>query len=288
MFAAEDYPGLFQAADAAATAAQRIYLRAYALRLWLALFAATCAAFTIRIGSARTDIAALGTALGFVSILAIDVALLSTRPSRTWHEGRALAESVKSLAWKYSVGGTPFDSNRADPDTRLLDRIRALQRAVPDLTVRPTTASCITGRMRDLRRCTFPERRRIYLEHRIHEQQEWYASRSASHHRRGNRLYALGLFLEIGGITAALGKAFNTIDFDLAGIVAAAIAALAAWSSARQHIRTAITYATTSNELAIITDALTNASENDWATAVARAEEAINREHALWRAAHHE
>lgn len=243
---------------------------------------------TIRLGASRTDVAALGTALACVAILAIDVALLNSRPDRTWHKGRALAESVRSLTWQYAVCGAPFDHTRSDADARLLERIRLLHRNVPDIAVRPTTATTITNRMRELRSTPFTERRQFYLEKRIHEQQRWYATKSLWHQRRGTRLHTLALILEIGGVSAALAKAFNAIDFDLAGIVAAAIAAIAAWTSARQDTRTATAYAASSNELAIIADTLQNADENSWASAISTAEEAINREHGLWRATHAE
>ena len=144
----------------------------------------------------------------------------------------------------------------------------------------------ITDRMRELRGGTFAERRQAYLEHRIQGQQRWYAAKSTQHRRRGQRLRAFALMLEVAGIAAALAKAFDAIDFDLAGVVAASIAGIAAWTSARQDDRVAAAYATTSNELALVGETIRTAGETNWGAAVSDAEEVINREHVLWRASH--
>lgn len=284
----EDLPGLFQAADEAAVGGQRSYLRSYGLRLVLAVVAAVCAALSFRVGTQATDLAALGTALVFVCILTLDIGLLSARPNRTWHEGRALAESAKTLAWKYAVGGAPFDHTmaRSAADRQLVDRTWQLQHSFPEVQLEPTTAATITDRMRELRGGTFVERRQVYLEHRIRDQQQWYAGKSRQHRQRGRRLRALALVLEIVGIAAALAKAFNAIGFDLAGVVAASIAGIAAWTSGRQDERVSAAYAATSNELALIAENIRNSTETEWGSAVSEAEEVINREHALWRASH--
>ncbi|MGV9832935.1 DUF4231 domain-containing protein [Nocardia niigatensis] len=290
MLNTEDLPGLFQAADEAAISGQRSHLQAFALRLWLAIIAAACAAVTLHLGTNKTDVTAIGTALAFVGILTVDVGVLRTRPSRTWHEGRALAESVKTLAWKYAVCGAPFDHTHHEPDADalLIERIRVLHSHIADITLHPTTGTTITDRMRTLRRAQFTERRKEYISHRIQDQQHWYAKKSRQHHHRGVRLEMIALILEVVGVSAALAKAFNVIDFDLAGIVAAAIAGVAAWSSARQYNRLAAAYAVTSSELAMTADILRNTDESHWAAAVSDAEETVNREHILWRASHTE
>ncbi|WP_281879737.1 DUF4231 domain-containing protein [Nocardia sputorum] len=270
---------------------QKFYLRAYGARLWLAVVAAACAAFTVRVGSSGTDIAAILTAMAFVGILAVDVGVLRSRPGKSWYEGRALAESVKTLTWKYAVQGAPFVGtlSPAEADRMLIDRIRLLRQDISALALRPTTAPAISDRMRQLRSAPFDERRRVYLDDRIREQQRWYATKSDYHQRRSQIYGTMSLVFEVAGVAGALAKAFNAVNFDLAGIFAAAVAGLAAWSSARQHSTAAAAYAVASNELSIVAEVLEqNHTEGDWAVAVSDAEEAISREHTLWRASHGE
>ena len=54
------------------------------------------------------DITAWIILFGFISAFGCELALLILQPERTWYEGRAVAESVKTLAWRYSVCADPF------------------------------------------------------------------------------------------------------------------------------------------------------------------------------------
>lgn len=80
-------------------------------------------------------------------------------------------------------------------------------------------------------------------------------------------------------------KAVGWIDVDLLGIFAAAAAAATAWMQAKQHRNLATAYGVTSQELAAIASELEALSdESAWADFVTEAEDAISREHTLWRA----
>jgi SMODS and SLOG-associating 2TM effector domain 1 len=90
---------------------------------------------------------------------------------------------------------------------------------------------------------------------------------------------------EFVGLVTGAAKAFGWIDVDLLGIFAAAAAVATAWLQAKQHQTLATAYGVTSQELASVAsevEALTD--EQKWAHFVGQAEEAISREHTLWRA----
>ena len=75
------------------------------------------------------------------------------------------------------------------------------------------------------------------------------------------------------------------LRIDLLGLAGAVIAAGAAWVQAKQHQTLANAYAVASQELAAISAQVDWASgEQEWAHFVDQAEEAISREHTLWRA----
>jgi hypothetical protein len=286
-----DYPGLFQAADRASMRGQRSYLRSLGARLLLAMLAAVSAAFTVRVGGAGIDAAAVVTALAFVAALVLDVSMLRARPGKAWYEGRALAESAKTLTWRYAVGAAPFPVGLAadDADRLFAERIRALQRDLPEVPMPPNRGGVISERMRRLRAAPLAERRRAYLAGRIRDQQRWYADKAEYHRRRAGLFRAVGLLLELVGVVAALAKAVGLVRFDLAGIVAAAVSGVAAWLSAHQHGTTATAYVLATNELSVIGELLGHdLPEAEWAAAVDDAEGAISREHTMWRASHGE
>ena len=69
------------------------------------------------------DIAAWIILFGFISAFGCELALLILQPERTWYEGRAVAESVKTLAWRYSVCADPFpkEMSRAEAESNFVN-----------------------------------------------------------------------------------------------------------------------------------------------------------------------
>nr|WP_275934633.1 SLATT domain-containing protein [Curtobacterium citreum] len=72
----------------------------------------------------------------------------------------------------------------------------------------------------------------------------------------------------------------------LAGVVTAAafIGAGAAWLALKQHTTLESAYSLTAAELQKQDATLTSATKDEWAAALADAEEAISREHTMWLA----
>ncbi|MFI0464764.1 DUF4231 domain-containing protein [Saccharopolyspora sp. 5N102] len=281
----DDYPGLFQAADGASVHQQRTFLRAVRSRLVLTVSAATFAAFALRIGDSQIDLFAVGTALAFVGAMVIELAIVGTRPDKVWYEGRALAESVKTLTWRYVSGAAPFPADSERPDDEFTDRIRILQHDMPKVPLLPSTASTITAKMRAMRATPLAERKEAYLVGRVLDQQDWYASKARFHQRSARVFRTTMLIMEVVGVAGALAKAFGVVNFDLAGIVAAAVSAFAAWTATRQHSATATAYVVASHELAVVRNLLDrDLDEQQWSAAVVDAESVISREHTMWHA----
>jgi hypothetical protein len=65
---------------------------------------------------------------------------------------------------------------------------------------------------------------------------------------------------------------------------AAALAAGSAWFAVRQYETLGRAYVFAATELSVIHQRLLLAGEDSWAQEVADAEEAISREHTMWRA----
>jgi len=82
-------------------------------------------------------------------------------------------------------------------------------------------------------------------------------------------------------------KADGVIGIDLLGLAAALAAAGAAWVQTKQHQNLATAYAMAHHELATIGSRVRHANtEEQWASFVGGSEDAISREHTLWRASH--
>jgi hypothetical protein len=279
-------PGLFRAGDTASLEAQRRFLMASRLRLGFLVVAATTGAFslyTLR----RVDLAAVATVVALVGAVVVEIWLLTDRPEQAWYDGRALAESAKTLAWRFAVGGAPLDNsmNTQTAEMRLIEQLTALLRDAPGPGIGVSGGATITQSMREMRAAGLDERRRAYISERIDGQRRWYESK-ALYNRKAARRWRLALLvIESAGVFAALLRAIGVVRIDLAGIAAAIAAAGVAWLSLKQHESLARAYAYAAIELTLATTRLQKVTdEREWSFEVDNAESAISREHTMWRA----
>nr|WP_165634861.1 DUF4231 domain-containing protein [Thermostaphylospora chromogena] len=293
MLAESEFPALYRAADRTAISGQRRFLIAMGVRLSSLVTAATFGAFDLVVGD--LDAAATIAAAAMAVALVTEVYLLTTRPERQWYQARTAAESAKTLAWRYLVGGQPFgivagEGRRADE--LLLRRFRKIIAGLNGIGPVPVIdgATQVTEGMRRVRAATLEERKRHYLNGRLNDQRSWYAAKAALHERRA-AVWLVGVaVVEALGLVAAVVKAAlagEGLDVDLPGILGAIAAAGVAWVQTRQHQELATAYGVAALELGeIIVRAEWPRSETEWAHFVDEAEEAIARERVLWAASH--
>jgi hypothetical protein len=282
----EDLPGLFEAADTASSQGQQEYVNFARLRLMFAVFAAATGTFTWLVGH-RVDLAAIATAVALAATAAVEVYLQSAKPEELWYDGRALAESAKSLAWRFSVGGLPFEKGDTETATelRFIDQLKKLLAEAPETSVRPSHRPVVSDRMRALRAADLATRKAGYLTGRITDQHDWYARMATKNAKRAKSWRLSLLMIELFGICAALAKAIGWVPIDIAGVVGAIIAAGAAWIGLKQHTTLARAYTFAATELGIVKGRLELVDdEESWSREVADSEEAISREHTMWRA----
>ncbi|MEV7284374.1 DUF4231 domain-containing protein [Streptomyces sp. NPDC093252] len=272
-------PVVFRSSDRASTSGQRRYLGGTQWRLVLAVAAAVCGA----LGSRGAVVALV---LVFVATVCVEIWLLTERPEEAWYDGRALAESTKTLAWRYAVGGAPFPGGLPLPEARerFHARLETLLREAPPVSLAPVGSTAVTEEMNALRALPFDERRRVYLEGRIGGQLAWYSRKATANVSRARTWRLLLIAVEGLGLTAAVLRLTGVYDFDLAGILAAVLGAGSAWFAVRQYETQGRAYTFAATELSVIQGRLAHTDEDTWAQEVADAEDAISREHTMWRA----
>lgn len=284
MLESDGLPGLFHEADRASLRGQRITLRFNRLRLVGAVLAAVGGALSLRLGT--FDLWGVVSVIGFALALVAEVVLLVERPERDWYAGRALAESVKTLAWRYAVGAKPFGIELEESAARELLRARLVEVAdqVQDRLAISSPVPGITAEMERLRSASFPKRRAAYVERRTGDQQRWYASRSAGNRARASRWRIFLIVSEVVALVLAAARAFGVFQIDLSGVLAALVSAGAAWVALKQYGELASAYAMAARELSLQGGRLAAIPEHQWADTAADAEEAISREHTMWLA----
>jgi hypothetical protein len=291
-----DLPALYRSADRESQRAQRSYLRSLRVRLGGLLAAAFGGAFTTLPSEGDFQFGGGLAFVAFACVLGAELFLATTTPLTIWYEGRAAAESAKTLAWRYMVRAEPFEVDAPDVDKQFLAQTYSLLQDLRSISLGTAEpgAHQISDKMRQVRALDFNERRQVYLADRIADQQRWYSENAQWNDRQARGWVLVSIVLEIAGIVGGALKAFGRtafdllgfrIDFDLLGFLAASAGCVMAWIAAKQYRNLATGYGIASQELASIASELpTLNSEEHWAAFVGRAEEAISREHTLWRA----
>jgi hypothetical protein len=280
------FPSLFLAADDRAAGAQASYLKLLRVRLLLLSVAAAAAIPAVSTGHVKPF--AILSAAAFAAAGAIEAHLLRSHPEVDWYRARAVAESVKTLAWRYMVGGDPVAISLEGADAEFVDRLREILNDLSDLTLPiPTGSGQLTAEMREARGYSLDRRRELYRQSRILDQMNWYSNKSRDAATKA-RFWASGLL--ILELIAALGgalRAAGVFQTNIGGLAATIAAGIVAWSQARDYGSLSSAYSVAANELSIIEIGLNeHMNEEQWGAFVAQCEEAISREHTLWRASH--
>ena len=277
------YPALFHAADRASVSAQRWYLTLSASRLWALVIVAGIAAFAGPFGQLAAVIALAPISLAVIC----EAILLIRRPEQLWYRSRSVAESTKSLAWRYQVGGRPIGlrMTQEEADLELTERLRNILKEYRELELPPAHQDQVTRQMRRLRSLPLKERIGAYGKDRIDDQRAWYAAKSDWNRRRANQFQIGLIVIELAAFGTAFFIAASEISFSAYSLLSALAIAGVGWLQIKQHRSIANSYALASHELAAISSTIGSInSETDWEEFVDRAEEAISREHTLWLA----
>jgi hypothetical protein len=280
-----DLPALFRQADRSSLAGQRRFLKGTKARLVALLTGGVAGSLTIRSGD--FDYAGIVAAAAFLIALSVEVYLLLTRPDRVWYEGRAVAESAKTTAWRYGVGGEPFlmTLTTEEADRLLLGRLKDLVRDLEHVSLTPDDRGQITEAMSALRGASLANRKEAYRRGRIEDQRAWYTRKSAWNETRARQWTIAAIAFEGAGVVLGVVKALGAQGIDWLAVIGAASAAIAAWVQTKQYQTLSRAYAVAALELGTIADEIRlHDSDDTWGKFVQDAEEATSREHTLWRA----
>jgi hypothetical protein len=225
----------------------------------------------------------------YLLALAMILYKATERPDRAWYQARAGAESFKSLAWRYAVGGAPFSVeglSGPDADRRFEEQLTRVFDALPGLPsplLEHGEAVQITPRMRELRAQPLDLRKDAYRRGRVEDQERWYSLKSGTNERVARRWNALALVVTFAGLIAGVVRIVTDYDFDLLGLAAVAAASITAWTENRQHRSLAVAYADAAQALAAISLRFPHIVDDaGWTAFVDEAEQTMTRERNSW------
>jgi len=278
----EDYPSLYQMANEVAARAQRHFFLALGAHLITLVIAAIFSVFSLpNWWVAALQVGALLCALG------CSIYLFAIKPDKRWYLGRAVAESIKTIAWRYMSRAEPFQGDDASARAALRGRIRVVGEQNRDIFRTPAVglgSPIITPAMESARTQDLDRRKDLYVTSRIQDQLDWYAKKAKQNRNLGAVFF--WILIGVNAVAVAfsvLRVAFPVQPFWPTDIFVAAAASLLTWIQAKRFSDLAGSYSLTAYEIGLIREQVADQdSEAKFSVFVGDAENAFSREHTLW------
>ena len=279
-----DFPALYQDADSAANRIQGHFYWAIIGVTVGSVISAVVPMF--KFGEPKT---AVFQSIGFFFALACSIYLALRRPQKTWYGARALAESLKTMSWRYVMRAEPYhdeDRNSERDFSQAVTNLLFTNKDASALNFASRHGEFFTKRMREIRSSDLQERVQIYKDSRVIDQRNWYRRKAQFNALRSRDWY---IALIISSFLAMLSALFR-IAYREAWIVPVDVVsifpvAILGWIQSTRYQELSSSYALTGHEIAIIGNDLEYISdESELSKFVGDAENAFSREHTQWQA----
>lgn len=219
--------------------------------------------------------------------LACAIHLYLVRPDRDWYAGRAVAESVKTITWRYITKAEPFDNSDAIDANNFSQRLKFIvneNRQISGKLISKLAEKQISDEMIRVRSESLTARQEYYRDHRIMDQLHWYAKKAAYNTKMVKRYFRTLLVVLGTAIVFAIAKIrFPDISYWPTDLFVTLAAALLSWIQAKRFQDLSVSYALTAHEIGIIRQRTAFAmNTKDFSDFVGDAENAFSREHTQW------
>jgi anti-sigma-K factor RskA len=284
----DSYPGLYRCADAASLKAQRAYLRFHRVYLGSLVLGSATSAFTA-LGTPSVN-TWLYTALAIILVVGLLIlwAMRARQDDKVWFDGRAIAESVKTVTWRFMMRVKPFQED-GTAENLFVSELKEIREARPHLGKHLAAAmdadgSAITDFMREKRSGSIEDRRGFYISDRVRDQKTWYSRKAKMNVENSAQWFWVIAALQIVIVILAIVQAVSGgLGVNIVPVVTTCVAVFAAWSQIKRHDELAQSYALAAQELGELeTIASNQTSEDAFSQLVEQAENSISREHTMW------
>ena len=226
----------------------------------------------------------------FLCALGLSILLATKKYEKTWYSARAVAESVKTSAWRYMMKAEPFLGATSIREVNtifrnLLNEILRSNNQLGDLLGGAvSTSEQLSNKMEDIRRSTLENRKSVYLNERVDEQRRWYADKSGYNKRHGRHFFALLVFFQILAISCVLLRiAYPEWEIWPTNVFVVLAGGVLTWMQVKRFQEIATAYALTAHEIGIIRGNLAESdTDEEFSDFVNDAENAFSREHTQW------
>lgn len=283
-----EYPAIYKEADGISNKTQRNYLICLKIYFGLLIISGI-------IIFAFNNILWLKIANAIISIaiLIFSAVFLLYNFQGIWYSARAVAESIKTLSWRYALRVDPFNSDDEAAQEMLIERMKQIVKMNHAFqeNIKSTFSmdKAIPESMQAMRSMNVVERRDFYHKFRVKEQQDWYYKKAKYNTKMSNLFFSALIFTSLI-ITVLLfvdiGYHQEKISPKLPiNILISIVSILFTWIQTKKYKELHVSYALTAHEIGFISFISSKScTEKDLNEYVMNAETAFSREHTQWLA----
>lgn len=276
------YPALYKSAEKLSVDSQKIFYGVLVCNL----LALTAAAFISLVNSLESWVAVVQT-ITLLIALGSSIYIFSIKPERQWYEARAIAESIKTITWRYASRVHPYDDGGELDRKKFLETLQKLielNAAVAKKLSKYLDGVLITDKMQVMRELPLQERIQNYVQGRVQDQLTWYGNKSNANAKLANRFFSALIIANSMALLSSLLKIYcPTFQYWPIDVFVAIACSLLSWIQAKRYSENSTAYALAAQEIFIIKEqALLVKDERDFHEYVINAENAFSREHTQW------
>ncbi len=285
-----DYPSLYAASDSASRRAKNRYYRLLGAQL-LVFTVITLSAMLSSGGGDREKF------FSSVSAFLLGVSLLlswinkAQHYDRIWYECRAIAETVKTLTWRYMMQAVPFgpDLETSAAKKKFLVELKEIRKiysgggaTLAEFGPSPTIFS---HAMDDARAASWQDRKVKYLEERVEPEREWYARNARASSLGSEKWLWLIIILQIIAFFFAVVQPSAHLTFlRPVPLLITLASSVTAWNQAKRSDEVARSYLSAAQVLAEFQGvaALEIADSASFESFVGDVEQSLSHERSTW------
>lgn len=286
------FPDLYQSADSVSQLAQRCYFSLQKCYIILLICGSVSA-----VSAMATPIAIIGRVYA-ISALFLGASIILhwvsrvRRDDKVWFDCRAVAESTKTLSWRFMMKIAPFQGDDSTAIRLFVEMLKKIRKARPFSVqkhlakrLNPDTQP-VSDVMLDVRHMDTSQRHNLYLESRLHDQVAWYLRQAELNSKKESFWFWTISTIQTLAIGIAVVQIFlSGLPINVIPFLLTCAASSVAWSQIKRYGELAQAYSLAVQELkeqqAIAANTI---EESAFLTLVESIEETISREHTMWLA----
>ena len=279
----EDYPKLYRQADIVSLKNQRNYL--FSIKLYLKFLVIGSA---LSLYGIKSKTFALIAALFFLASIGVNIWLLLGKENKIWYNARSVAESVKTLTWKFMMKAEPFNCDEKVAIEKFLAILKEIisqnEELLSEFFKEPTGLTQISHKMKEIRDRNVEDRFKFYKENRLVNQLNWYSEKAKENTTNKNKWFIIMIILQSLAVIFVICRiAWPVFKYWPPEVLAVASGGILSWIHVRKFRDLSSAYSLAASEINLINERPIDIdTEQDLSNFVSDTENAFSREHTQW------